>query len=252
MKRFLLTLLCLLPFAAVTAPAHAGWIRTRTSCGYCYRWYAEPVVRTVASTTTASTTNTDNSLSYTYNINYAQPTAAQGSTLYGIASTYATTDLGSLFHAATRLASDATALTAQANAGALALGGDITRVAEIQAQGQAATAALLATRPQASTQVQSQFNVTNEARAGIAATPQANGQSLDLSSIITAKCAGCHNPAVKSGGLDLSDLSKVDSDKVLARITAHDPLKRMPLADGGAPGVPLTVAELRVFFNAAR
>lgn len=245
MKRLLLALLCLL----AASPSYAGWVWTRTNCGYVWRYYADPV-KASTSTTTASTTNTDNSISYTYNINYEQPTAAQGTTLYGIASTYGTTDLGSIFHAASRLASDASAVTAQANAVALALGGDITRVAEIQAQGQAAAAALLATKPNPSSVVGRQYNVTNnsEARASAVGPPSA----VDVSSVVTTKCISCHNPAKASGGLDLSDLSKVDARKVKARIVHHDPLKRMPLAEGGGPGVPLPLEEIDAFFEAAR
>ena len=245
MKRLLLVLPCLLCLLHAT-PSNAGWVWTRTNCGYVWRYYAD--AKPVTHTTTASTTNNDNSISYTYNISYEQPTAAQGSTLYGIASTYATTDLGSLFHAASRLAGDASALAAQANAGALSIGSDVARVAEIQAQGQAAAAALAAAKPAPSSVIGRQYNVTNESRASVAASPA----GTDLSSIITSKCVGCHNPAKAAGGLDLTDLGKVDSEKVLARITHVDPSKRMPLAEGGGPGQPLSVAELRAFFGAAR
>lgn len=231
--------------------ADANWVWTRTNCGYVYKWVpATPVSH--HATTTASTTNNDNSVTYTYNISYDQPVASQGATLWG-AAVYANTDLGAMYHQASRFSSDALSVAAAANAGATDIGNNIARVAEIQAQGQAAAAALLATRPvpQSTVSKQINFGVQAGVSTGNPATP-ANPAALDLRTVVNAKCSACHNPANKQGGLDLSDLSNVDSDKILDRITSHDPLKRMPKGNEGTPGIPLTLEEKKAFFNAVR
>ena len=90
-----------------------------------------------------------------------------------------------------------------------------------------------AIRIQASRDASGQLHLDSQPTAAI------NPKSV--ASIFAAKCGNCHNAAKKDGGLDLSDLSKLDSSyefKILDRLTTADPAKRMP------KGGTLTAEEL--------
>lgn len=91
-------------------------------------------------------------------------------------------------------------------------------------------------------------------KVSIQETPADEGGAIALSlpapefaTLITAKCASCHNPAKAKGGLDLSApqaLSLAELDNISASVTTADPAKRMP-RNGDQPGT-LTPQEIAV------
>jgi hypothetical protein len=68
------------------------------------------------------------------------------------------------------------------------------------------------------------------------------------------KCDKCHNPQTLKGNLDLTDLKKITPEqveKILSRVVETDPLRRMPLADDGTAGQPLSMDDIKTLFAAA-
>jgi hypothetical protein len=71
--------------------------------------------------------------------------------------------------------------------------------------------------------------------------------------VTNGKCIACHGKDNPKGGLDLTDpfaLTIEEQRSIVTRARHADPSKRMPLSDSGAPGEPLTNAELRALMNA--
>lgn len=208
-----------------------------------------------------------------YDISGQATYAPQGPTVYGYSnftSRFGQVDLGSLYNQAERLTTQAQTLAGQAATDFSALvqqeGANQAEVASIMAQGQAAERALLAARGQP---VQSQLSTFQfEARVSsdgkIEMRPLevdsshtlGNQASVTLDSVIETRCIACHSGDQPKGGLDLSARATWQGDgrsekiaSILARITSPDSTKRMPLSADGHAGEPLTVEELKPFFD---
>lgn len=226
----------------------------RSNCYVRTYYYPPKVARPSYSTNSA-----DNSITYhyEYTINNTQPVTAQGATSYAYSSAdlYSNVDIGALYNAAIRLASDSNQYGAAATANAQQLVGRLgqenTRVAEILAKGHVAASVL----KEASGPNELHLRQEGHAEVGDDEQPARN----DLAELIQQKCISCHSASAKMGGLVLSDLGNLSDetwDKVLFRITGAggDPDKAMPLAPGSTaenpiPGEPLNVQQLKVFFN---
>lgn len=239
-----------------TSPALAGG---RRICVPCVQKYQYPVVKPVAQAAVQgapsySTTTTDNSISYTTNIQYGQLPAAQGDTLYGYrASTYSATDLGVDNYISQRLVADASAIQSKVLAGQQANAASAAEIAKLQIKGQIITTALAALADtSASSEQQATFtqNIHTEASASVGSSGGDTALAQRVTNLVNAKCVSCHGPSRQAGNLDLSNLANVDGAKVLARVTSADPTKRMPLAAGDGPGTPLSVQELSTLFHA--
>lgn len=208
-----------------------------------------------------------------YDISGQATYAPQGSTVYGYSnftSRYGQVDLGALYNQAERLTTQAQTLAGQAATDFSALvqqeGANQAEVASIMAQGQAAERALLAARGQP---VQSQLSTFQfEARVSSDGKVEmrpleadsshalGNQAAVTLDSVIETRCIACHSGEQPKGGLDLSARTAWQGDGrtekiagILARITTPDPAKRMPLSADGHEGEPLTVEELKPFFD---
>jgi mono/diheme cytochrome c family protein len=286
---------CLMLFAAAffafcPVPASAGHGR-RCYSNYCYSYpkytyktYCPP--KAVVKTYPVTNSSNDNSVTYQYSyvINNAQPTTAQGATAYGYpsyssADLYSNVDIGSLYNAAIRLASDSQQYGASATAGAQGLVGQLgqenARVAEILAKGHVAARVLREAAGPNELHTRQSVGVSASANVGPVnpndntpvpqpgdgdTDPPGNGGG-DLVRLIQTKCISCHSASAAAGGLNLSDLQNLPEgavDEILFRITGADgdPDKRMPLAPGSTaenpiPGEPLSVQELKTFFRAS-
>jgi mono/diheme cytochrome c family protein len=165
------------------------------------------------------------SVQYNYTVNYNQPAAHQGNTVYGvsdIASFYGAVDFGAAFHQAGRLAEGAQRLSEKATSGFTAMlettSSDRTKVAAILAQGQAASQALIAAKPDPAL-VKQIASMPHEERP-----QEVAGGSLEATS---QACAVCHGAAAetKGGGVHLpalADLSKEQAEIAREYVTRLD------------------------------
>jgi mono/diheme cytochrome c family protein len=215
--------------------------------------------------------NTDNSstYNYSYTINYSQLPTAQGSTLYGQAFTetadiYGNLDLGVYYDQAIRVLADSGRLHDSAIQGTLSLldqaGQNQTRVAETLARGEADARRFQALAELAkanavpnSAHVSRQFSV----QQGSGQT-QVDGQTVPgigrLQTVFNQYCVKCHGGVKTEGGLNLSDVSRLDEktgENILDRITTSDPGKRMPRTADGKP-LSLDPESFKIIFRLAR
>ncbi len=251
----------------VYQPAYAAAYYTPSYCAtpYCAA-QAAAVVRE------RQTTVVNNLIGIPVPVQYNQPIAAQGNTVYGyssVAETYGSMDLGLLYNQAARLTDQAQQLAGQAATDFQSLvqaeGQNRAEVAKIIAQGQAARDALLAARPTAIAQNQQfrafTFRVVQDAQgqmrvervdaaAGTASpdfslSPATTGAKTNLSDIIKSRCLACHSGSKVSGGLNFTQaITDAQQRRVLELITSADSTKRMP-----KNGPPLTVDETNAFFQ---
>lgn len=200
-------------------------------------------------------------------VQYTQPIAQQGTTVYGyssVAEAYGNVDLGVLYNQAARLTDQAQQLAGQAAVDFQALvqaeGQNRADVAKIIAQGQAAREALLAAKGQPSSIQQRAFTfrVVQDSKGEMkveriesaSQTPDfsLSSQKSDtsVSDIIKTKCISCHGNDKAQGGLNfMLAISDAQQRATLERITTDNVAKRMP--QGGAK---LTVEEISAFFQA--
>lgn len=195
------------------------------------------------------TTNTNNSRTYTYNINYAQPAAQQGNTLYGVPSTqlslqsYGNVDLGATVDGLLRLSSDmqtgvtgvageARALAADIAGYAAAQNQAVAAVAEIQAQAEL----LRAAKPSGQLNLQYQggghtggYGGHGGGDPGPFQGSQGNGGGK-WGPLVTQYCANCHGD--NGSNRDIFSLDEIFTFEGYRRanefITHDDPTLRMP------------------------
>ena len=185
--------------------------------------------------------------------------AQQGQTIYA---SQPHIDVMALGQMSERLASQAQGYGASAVQGAQDLIGQAQRVAEIQASGVAAAAALQAAGNAGGPSFrqysfQTQATATATAGAGQAnppagiAQPQPTGDN-DLATIVQNKCLNCHSAEKASGGLDFSAFGNLPAEQQasilkesFARVVSSDPDKRMP------QGLPELSVEQKAAFAAA-
>ena len=233
--------------------------------------------------------STDNSVNYSYTINYSQLPANQGSTIMGYpdgvqtsADIHANIDFGALLNDTLRLsaqnASDANGILGKVGEHLRALSQDrkelgiqalqaqaiiasgISSVKNTEAQARLAEALQPRTTTvlAAGAQLQQQYSVTRGNGQTVVTPDPANpepqvGDNLtQIQTLFANKCIACHNPNKKNGGLDLSDIRQLNEkqcDKILERVTSCDPAKRMPLREDGGEGVPLLFSEVKLLFK---
>jgi hypothetical protein len=213
------------------------------------------------------------------------PYAMNAQTLYGysystVKDVYGDTNLNTLYQQAARLAQNSQALAGQATGDFSSLvqqeGGNRSRVAEILAKAQAASAALRAAEaaPSAHVTTSASASVTGSS-AGVDTTPEVQpsvsaGQQQGYSqaapqqgyagqaqqafgALLQNRCTGCHGGSDPAGKLTLTPQSYAQmslSDKarlIWPRLTHHDPQKRMPRSKDGK-ATTLTPEELRLFY----
>ena len=205
---------------------------------------------------------------------YTQLAAPQGATLYGyvpssftVADVYGNVDLGGLYNAAIRLASDSNSYGSKATSGAMTL---VDQLGDRAASLMDRAIAVEETRAKAAgiAQVSQSLSqaIKAEARAYVATAHGGSGQPPEpdgekqaaiqngtlstIADVLTYRCVRCHKPGGKAEQFDLSNLDAIgpeDAANVLARVTTNDPAKRMP----PEPDKPLSLHELRVVFAAA-
>lgn len=205
---------------------------------------------------------------------YSQRTAEQGSTHFGyvpssftVADVYGNVDIGGLYNAAIRLASDSNQYGSKATDGAMTL---VDRLGDRAASLMDRAIAVKETEAKAAGIAQLSHSlgqaIKAEARAYIATHQGGNGQPPepdpalqediangtlnDVGAIITHRCVVCHRPGGKMERLDLTDIESLGDDgirNILERINSSDPKLVMP----PPPNDPLTVHELRVVNLAA-
>lgn len=222
----------------------------------------------------------DNSItnSYTYNLSYSQLPAAQGSSLLGYpnmnlsADIYSNIDLAAQLNDLTRTASQ---MSSDANNVLKGVGDQVGRLADNQKeiakasiQSNALVASILANaqNTQAQANLATALRVPDSAPAPAAAQPAAPGNQganqaapadnlQQIQTLFNTKCVSCHKADKNLGGLDLTDIAKLDHakcDKILNRVTTDDLDKRMPRTADGKPGEKLSVPELKLLFNSAQ
>lgn len=203
-----------------------------------------------------------------YGVNAGTQYGYQANAQATVAHLYGDTNLNSLFQQAAQLTQGAQRLSGEATTGFQALvgaeGGNRARVAEIIAKGQMAAQVLnaLAAAPSAEVRGYS-FKVTQGKIERVedpkVVTPdQKAALKEQFGQLASAKCYSCHNDKNAQGksamfpeGFKIADyflLTVEQKNRVWEVLGSEDPKKRMPLAEGGGPGVPLTVDEKRLFF----
>lgn len=291
MKKFALLILVVAGFVTLGAnqafAQNGGWYyeRYNTGCGYGYRkvYYSPYVAPVVTPTYTPpavvapevkkenTTTVINNLVGIPVPVQYTQPIAQQGTTVYGystVAEAYGQVDLGLLYNQAARLTDQAQQLAGQAATDFHALvqaeGIQRAEVAKIIAQGQAARDALLAAKgsPPALTQRSFTFRVVQDGRGEMKVerieapstgspdfnltAPKASTAPSNISDVIKNRCVSCHGNDKAAGGLNfLQPITDAQQRACLDRITTDDVSKRMP--KGGAR---LSVEEIGAFFSA--
>lgn len=201
--------------------------------------------------------------------NYAQEyqqAAPQGNTVYGyreVADIYGNVNLGELYQRALRLREQSAGYEATANQDTTKLvdnlGARAAAIEEIRAKATMMAQLVDGLKAESTSKVVREYysNVKGGVpQPGVPAEP--NGQSAriidQLGAVIQNKCVSCHTAEKPNGGLNLQNLAGLDattSRKILERIEAEDPVKRMPLAPGMKPGKPLSLDEKALFFIAA-
>lgn len=274
-----------LVFTSFTATADAGgWRRVRTSCGYTYQRVVQQPAQ-ITQRTETQTTVINNLVGIPVPVNYSQPIAAQGSTVYGYSANtqqYGSLDMALLYNQAARLTDQAQQLAGQAASDFSTLvqaeGQNQAEVARIIAQGQSARQALQAAsgqRVQASIQQQTfAFRVTQGSDGqlkveqiqtgsttgsiGNSTTGQQNfnlseaqGATTNVSDLLKNRCVSCHGNTEAQGGLNLEvAITDEQQASILARVTSDDLDKRMPRNSDDTAGQKLNMGELRLLFNA--
>lgn len=229
--------------------------------GCSYRWCYKQVNVPVAPAVTV----VNNLIGVPVPIAYQQPIAAQGSSVYSVAPAQLVqpVDYLKVLQQAERLAQQSQALTSDATSGFLSLAQETNagqqRVAEIIASGQAAAAALTATKPQAIQQIRSQ-SLTFKLSQGMDGAWKVDPHSAQAvtsakdpvafrSALTEGGCITCHSGQNAKGKLNLADLASLTTDQaasIVERATTADTSKRMPPADSGKV---LSPAALRVILN---
>ncbi len=220
------------------------------------------------------TTVVNNLIGIPVPVQYSQPIAAQGTTVYGystVAEAYGNVDLGLLYNQAARLTDQAQQLAGQAAADFQTLvqteGQNRAEVAKIVAQGQAARDALHAAKGPAGVAQAQQFRAftfqviqdgagamkvepvmqpgsTPDFSLG-GSSPQKAKAVANISDTLKARCVSCHGSQKQSGGLNFEQpITDAQQLSVLERITTKDVARRMP------PKGELSVTELNAFFQA--
>ena len=229
----------LLALLLIPTTAQAG----RPYCGpVCYP--PKPVVNTVIKpfpqTSTVSTSN--NTLSIVNNYTYSQPSAAQGSTLYGSLDDPYTLDLGALLTLHNRtIAQGIDGMTGLGQQYAQLLsdeGERRARVAEIRATGEASERvanAVKSTLQRAATSIvqQGQFNSGSTYTSG-------NDKLVTYAadSLVATKCSRCHSPeggtaddkAIAALRTD-TGIASIDRLRAISAVLLDDEKHRMPLGE---------------------
>lgn len=271
MKRLLLGLLALISLAgpvsaqtntsvgvqlAAPAPTSQYVRKSYWRCGREYYYYelapaavaaAAPVINNPI-----GAQNTDNSISYTFNISYSQLPTAQGSSVLGypggfnsLADIYGNVDIGANLDMIARITAQQ---SADASNNLRALGDTVSKIhgeqkdlAAQQIRGQALVASILATAEQTKAQATLAEKLETGSRVKVESTyrveqgsgkteiipdtpaPPAPGNGADnnssnnlqkIQALFTAKCTACHSAAKKQGGLDLSSVTALTPTQV--------------------------------------
>lgn len=291
MKKLLFALLALVCVAGVASAQYGGgctYERYWTGYGWQYRKVCTPAYTAPVYTPPAQpyvapvvqkeekTTVVNNLVGIPVPVQYTQPIAGQGTTVYGYSSVseaYGNVDLGLLYNQAARLTDQAQQLAGQAATDFQTLvqaeGQNRAEVAKIVAQGQAARDALLAAKgPAGVTQAQQfrafTFRVTQDGSGSMKVEqvqaggsgpdfnltgggPQGLKTSANISDVLKNRCVSCHGNAKTSGGLNFeAQITDAQQASVLERITTKDAAKVMPPPSKGS----LSVAEFNAFFHA--
>jgi hypothetical protein len=197
-----------------------------------------------------------------------QPLAGQGSTIYGYASQTASygapqsyqagaaayaPDYTQFLNQAVRLASQQNELAGKAFQGVNDTVQQLTtsqlEVAKIVATGNAAAAALNATKPQSPQTIQRSFSfqaqVGDDGRLNVVPGPvpsSAGDPKTAMMAEVQLKCASCHSGDKPRGGFAIAGVPSMDLgqfDHLLDRIESSDPAKLMPRKADGSAGAPL-------------
>lgn len=208
-------------------------------------------------------------------VQYSQPIAQQGSTVYGyqaITNYQNQVDLGSLYNQAARLTDQAQQLAGQAATDFQGLvqaeGQSRADVARILAQGQAAKEALQAismpqrvveqrifsfkvtTQPDGNLKVE---EVKSEPDFGLVTPKQSVGNAMSVSNILTEKCVKCHNNTKSMGGLNLlSVITESQQQEILNRVVTDDQSLLMPRSVDNKPGPRLSNQEISALYQALK
>lgn len=271
MRTILIIILAISGVMTSASNAAAGWQWKRCWTGNCYSYQQVFVADNVAATgvaavqSAAQTTVVNNLIGIPVPVQYSEPIAAQGSTVYGyssLAQSYNQVDMGLLYNQAARLTDQAQQLAGQAATDFSSIvqseGQNRAEVAKIIAQGQAAREALTATKGDAPQQINRSFafRVTQDTK-GEMKIEKADDFSLmtkgsaNISELLTNKCLSCHNANAKGGNLDLSgEISDIQQLAILKRVTTEDLDKRMPRRPDGTAGNKLSSEELGTVLNA--
>lgn len=278
MRKIFLVVLALFLFQSFVLSNDWYYEKYWTGCGYGYRKvYYQPYVAPVYTPPAqiikkeTQTTVVNNLIGIPVPVNYTQPIAQQGTTVYGystVAEAYGNVDLGLLYNQAARLTDQAQQLAGQAATDFQSLvqaeGQNRAEVAKIIAQGQAARDVLLAAKgpPTANLQKSFSFKVYQDSKGEMriekteSQTPNFDlssqgGVRQDLkdpqafSTLLRNQCVSCHNTEKASGGLNfLGSITDAQQAACLERIINDDQSKRMPK---GKPR--MSVAEIGAFFH---
>lgn len=209
---------------------------------------------------------------------YNAPLAAQGNTLYGYdqyAQTYPDVDLQVLYNQANNLARNAQSLSSEATGDFSALvfqeGRRQEEIAKIIARGRVAAQVLqLLQDPRAELKVDQwrlqrrgeggDWEVVPGTKTPLPTEPNDDEimlnqeQKVKLFGIVTNNCLACHSADKKKAGLDMTrflSFDKLTRQRIVKTLTAENPDDRMPKAEGGVPGKPLSKEEIDLFYAAA-
>lgn len=206
-------------------------------------------------------------------VQYSQPVAAQGNTVYGyqaLTNLQSQVDLGALYNQAARLTDQAQQLAGQAATDFQGLvqaeSQSRADVARIIAQGQAAKEALQAVNVPQRTIEQKVFSfrviASSDGSVKVEEVPNvpdfdllSSKQSapLDVSKILVEKCVNCHNSNKSMGGLNLVAPITVNQRKeILERVTTNDPTLLMPRSADNKPGPRLSQPEINALIQAMK
>lgn len=261
MRSLLIAILAIVSSLTFATESQAGGRWKRCWNGSCYSYQYVPEVAVQSQTTVVN-----NLIGIPVPVQYSEPIAAQGTTVYGyssLAESYNQVDMGLLYNQAARLTDQAQQLAGQASVDFSALvqaeGQNRAEVAKILAQGQAAREALSASKGeqlQLQTSKSFSFKVTQDTTGDMKVekiqdfnlvTPN----TANISDLLTTRCIACHKSDTKQGNLDLSgEISSAQQIAILKRVTTDDLEKRMPRRVDGTAGAKLTLDELNTLFNA--
>jgi cytochrome c553 len=265
MKKF--ALLVLFAMSSTASAQHVerywngyGWAYRQVQPHYQQPVYQQPVVKEVVKKEN-TTTVVNNLVGIPVPVQYTQPIAAQGTTVYGysnVAEAYGQVDMGLLYNQAARLTDQAQQLAGQAATDFHSLvqaeGQNRADVAKIIAQGQAAREALSAAKGDPSAPIQNNYNFRSETKESVREDPdfdlgkpslKQKSRSLDVSGVLQARCVSCHGNTKTSAGLNfLKPITDEQQEAVLERITTADTARRMP------PNKKLSVGEFSALFDA--